>query len=173
MQGGPGSTPGQGNRSWMYATNKSLHAANKTWCSQINKYCEGKKGTRLQEMQETGLWFLGGEETLEEETAAHSSILAWKIPWTEEPGGLQSMASQRDTSEHTRTLICTHCSFADLYFPMFLKGTLSGFTVKTMRGKKKQNIFYIGNHRPESGRSKTRVTTPSHLCNSTESKCAS
>ena len=38
---------------------------------------------------------LGGEESLEEEMATHSSILAWRIPWTKEPGGLQSMESQR------------------------------------------------------------------------------
>ena len=38
---------------------------------------------------------LGWEDLLEKEMATHSSILAWKIPWTEEPGGLQSMGSQR------------------------------------------------------------------------------
>jgi len=38
---------------------------------------------------------LGCEDPLEKEMATHSSILAWKIPWTEEPGGLQSMGSQR------------------------------------------------------------------------------
>ena len=38
---------------------------------------------------------LGGEDPLEKEMATHSSILAWRIPWTEEPGGLQSMGSQR------------------------------------------------------------------------------
>ena len=38
---------------------------------------------------------LGQEDPLEKETATHSSIHAWKIPWTEEPGGLQSMGSQR------------------------------------------------------------------------------
>ena len=37
---------------------------------------------------------LGGEDPLEEEMATHSSILAWRIPWTEEPGGLQSMYCQ-------------------------------------------------------------------------------
>ena len=37
----------------------------------------------------------GWEDPLEEETAAHSSVLAWRIPWTEEPGGLQSTGSQR------------------------------------------------------------------------------
>ena len=49
----------------------------------------------MQEMQETWIQSLGQEDTLEEEMATHSSILAWKIPWTEEPGGLQSMGSQR------------------------------------------------------------------------------
>ena len=46
-------------------------------------------------MQEMRVWSLGQEEPLEEEMATHSSILAWKIPCTEEPGGLQSMGSQR------------------------------------------------------------------------------
>jgi len=46
-------------------------------------------------MRETGVQSLGGEDPLEEEMATRSSILAWRIPWTEEPGGLQSMGSQR------------------------------------------------------------------------------
>ena len=46
-------------------------------------------------MQETQVRFLGGEDALEEEMATHSSILAWRIPRTEEPGGLQSTGSQR------------------------------------------------------------------------------
>ena len=45
----------------------------------------------MQETQET--W--GREDPLEEEVATHPSILAWRIPWTEEPGGLQSMGSQK------------------------------------------------------------------------------
>ena len=45
-------------------------------------------------MQETHLRSLGWEDPLEEEMATQSSILAWEIPWTEEPGGLQSMESQ-------------------------------------------------------------------------------
>ena len=45
--------------------------------------------------QEMWVQFLGGEDTLEKEMATHSSILAWKFPHTEEPGGLQSMGSQR------------------------------------------------------------------------------
>ena len=49
----------------------------------------------LPAMQETQVQSLDGEEPLEKGMASHSSILAWKVPWTEEPGGLQSMGSQR------------------------------------------------------------------------------
>ena len=45
-------------------------------------------------MQETGIQSLGLEDPLEKEMATHSSILAWRILWTEEPGGLQSMGLQ-------------------------------------------------------------------------------
>ena len=48
----------------------------------------------MQEMQETQVQSLGREDSLEEEMATHSSILAWKIQWTEEPGGLQSKGLQ-------------------------------------------------------------------------------
>ena len=46
-------------------------------------------------MQETRVWYLGQEDPLEKGPATHSSILAWRIPWTEEPRRLQSMGSQR------------------------------------------------------------------------------
>ena len=49
----------------------------------------------LPAMQETWVRTLGQEDPLEKEMATHSSILAWRIPWTAEPGGLQSMGSQR------------------------------------------------------------------------------
>ena len=49
----------------------------------------------LPAMRETQVRSLGQEDPLEKEMATHSSILAWRIPWTEEPGGLQSMRSQR------------------------------------------------------------------------------
>ena len=49
----------------------------------------------LPAIQETQVRSLGQEDPLEKEMAAHSSILAWETPWTEEPGGLQSMGSQR------------------------------------------------------------------------------
>ena len=50
---------------------------------------------RLPAMWETWVQSLGQEDPLEKEMATHSSTLAWKIPWMEEPGGLQSMGSQR------------------------------------------------------------------------------
>ena len=49
----------------------------------------------LPAMQETGVQFLGWEDPLEKEMATHSSILDWKIPWTEEPGSLQFMELQK------------------------------------------------------------------------------
>ena len=49
----------------------------------------------MKEVQETQVQSLGQEDPLEEEIATHSSILAWNILWTEEPGGVQSMGSQR------------------------------------------------------------------------------
>ena len=50
---------------------------------------------RLSTTRETWVQSLGWEDLLEKEMATHSSVLAWKIPWTEEPGSLQSMGSQR------------------------------------------------------------------------------
>ena len=57
----------------------------------------------MQETQETRVQSLGGEDPLEEEMAAHSRILAWHIPWTEEPGGLQFMWSQRGGHDWAHT----------------------------------------------------------------------
>ena len=62
----------------------------------------GKKSSLVTQMvknlpalRETRVQSLGQEDPLEKKTATHSSILAWRIPWTEEPGELQSMGSQR------------------------------------------------------------------------------
>ena len=52
-------------------------------------------------MQESRVQSLGRENPLEEEMATHSSILAWTLPWSEQPGGLQSMGPQK-----SRTLLC-------------------------------------------------------------------
>ena len=61
----------------------------------------------MQETHKMRVRSLGQEDPLEEEMATHSSILAWRIPWTEEPGGLQSIGLQRVRhNEHS----CTHLS---------------------------------------------------------------
>ena len=57
-----------------------------------------------QETQEMLVWSLGGEDPLEDEMATHSSILAWKIPWTEDPGGLHTVHGVAKS----RTQLCTH-----------------------------------------------------------------
>ena len=72
-------------------------------CVYVYVYCSCYKGASLVAltvkflllMQETWVPSLDQEVLLEKEMATHSSILAWRVPWTEEPGGLQSMGSQR------------------------------------------------------------------------------
>ena len=54
-------------------------------------------------MQEMWVWSLGWEDPLEKEMATLSNILAWKIPWTEEPGGLQSMESQKSWTRPSKS----------------------------------------------------------------------
>ena len=82
-----------------------------------------KKLPAMQETQDRWVWSLSREDPLEEGMAVHSSILAWRIPWTEEPGGLQSTGSQRVgqdwsdwTHEHTE-LSNTWYSCQFIYFP--------------------------------------------------------
>ena len=58
---------------------------------------------RLPAMWETLVRYPGREDPLEKEMAAHSSILAWRIPWTEEPGGLQSTESDMTERLHSLT----------------------------------------------------------------------
>ena len=78
----------------------------------------------MQETQETWIRSLGWEDPLEEEMATHSSILAWEIPWTEEPGRLQSMGFQRVrhswVTEHANVQMVNTISFlSSLYIPPF------------------------------------------------------
>ena len=70
-------------------------------------------GKEIPAMQETLVPFLGGEDPLEEEIAAHSSILAWGIPWTREPGRLQSMGlkSWTQLSKSTTTILSSKIHF--------------------------------------------------------------
>ena len=61
----------------------------------VRTWTGSKLVKNLPAMQETQVRFLGWEDLLEKEMATHSHILAWRIPWTEEPGGLQSMESSQ------------------------------------------------------------------------------
>ena len=69
----------------------------------------------LPAMQETWVQSLGGEDPPEKGMAAHSSILAWRIPWTEEPGGLRSIGSQKVGHDWTTNISTT--SFQQLVAP--------------------------------------------------------
>ena len=73
----------------VYTRNLSFSKYNK-WASQVAQSVK-----TLPAMQETWAQFLGREDPLEKDMATHSSILAWRIPWTEEPGRLQSAGLQR------------------------------------------------------------------------------
>ena len=85
----------------------------------------------MQETQETWVQSLVWEDALKEEVATHSSILAWRIPWTEEPGGLESIRSQRvghdkQLSTHTHTNFLSQKNVAqslDVYINRALKKT--------------------------------------------------
>ena len=76
--------------------------------SWIPLWLSGLNLRAMLETQEMQVWLLGWEETLEEGMVTCSSILAWRIPWTEEPDGLESMELRRvghyRVAEHTRTL---------------------------------------------------------------------
>ena len=71
-------------------------------------------------IQEIRVWSLGWKDSLEKEMVIHSSILAWRIPWIEEPSGLQSMGSQSWTwltNTHTHTHTHTHAHTPQHSFP--------------------------------------------------------
>ena len=84
---------------WLYSTRNSAQCYVTAW---MGEKFGGEAASLLAQtvkhlpaMWETRIWSLGQEDPLEKETATHSSTLAWKIPWTEEPGRLQSVGSQR------------------------------------------------------------------------------
>ena len=98
---------GQGKPLWVSLPTKSerhIGTAKSDLCCSFHSYCktmylEGIPNRLSDEespaKQETWVQSLGRKDPLEKEMATHSSILAWRIPWIEEPGGLQSMGSQR------------------------------------------------------------------------------
>ena len=79
------------------------HEFEQTWASLV-----AQRLKRLSAIQETWVRSLGWEDLLEKEMATHSSILAWRIPWTEKPGGLQSTGSQK-----SRTRLSDFTSLGD------------------------------------------------------------
>ena len=81
-------------------------------------------------MWETRVWSLGREDPLEKEMATHSSTLAWKIPWTEEPGMLQSMGSQ----SQTQLSDFTHSLTAELLLLTYHRGCCEWPRLQTSRG---------------------------------------
>jgi len=83
----------------------------------------GKEPTCRCRRRETRVWSLGREDPLEESMATHSSILAWRIPWTEEHGRVQSIVLQRvrhDWSDLMRTHTLSHKRYYIFYFVCFL-----------------------------------------------------
>ena len=95
----------------------------------------------MQETQETWVWSLGQEDLLEYEMATHSRIHAWKIPWTEKPGGQQSMGPQRGrqdwATEHTRATDCKLRVNNDAITVVLC------CTVKCLRTQHGPNILYV------------------------------
>ena len=69
-----------------------------------------KSPPAMQELQKVWIWSLGREDPLEEGMATHSSILAWRISWTEKPGRLQSRGSQK-VGHHWSNLALMHANF--------------------------------------------------------------
>ena len=80
----------------------------------------------LPAVQETGVWSLGQEDSLQKGMAAHSRILAWRIPWTEEPGRLQSMGSHRVKHDWaTNTLTLNHATRASAWLVLSSNGYMT------------------------------------------------
>ena len=94
----------------------------------------------LPAMWETWVRSLGREDPLEKEMATHSSILAWRIPWTEEPGGLQSTGSQRVRHDWATSLHFTSLHFTFHPSAKVLKAFLQNFIELT-----KDDVIYLNN----------------------------
>ena len=118
--------------SWSAGCNCPIHSTSylrKVWLYYWNLiwYLKGFPGgsvvKNLPVMQEMRFRSLGGEDPLEEDTAAHSSILAWRISWTEEPSELQSMGSQRvgyNRSHQVHVHVHTHAWYLKVNCSRFL-----------------------------------------------------
>ena len=85
--------------------------------------------------QETWVWSPGWEDPLEKEIATHSGTLAWKIPWTEEPDGLQLMGSQKSQTQVSVWLTATANSNEQVYISIlwYLKHCIKAFLAKSFQ----------------------------------------
>ena len=116
----------------------------------------------MQETQEMRVWSLGVEDPLEKEMATHSSILAWRIPWTEEPGRLQTKVSHRighnwacmhrlnpasysilhwGVNQKVGCFFFLFASLRDLSHPHMTTGKTIAFTRRTFVGKVMSPLF--------------------------------
>ena len=86
----------------------------------------GSAVKNLPAMQETGVWSLGKEDPLEEEMATHSSILAWEIPWTEEPSGLYSPWGRKESAA-SEQLTCPH--HTNIYIRVYQSSLICVFQI--------------------------------------------
>ena len=99
------------NKSWQTSYNQAV-----SWCTTLCPTLAAQMIKNLPAVQESQVPSLGWEDPLEKQMATHSSILAWRILWTEEPGGLQSLGSQR--VRHNRvTNTCTFTPGTDAVCP--------------------------------------------------------
>ena len=92
----------------------------------------------LPAMRETQVSSLGWDDPLEKEMATHSSVLAWRIPWTEEPGGLQSIESQRVGRD------CVN----NIHKYINYKGLLCGSAVKNLPAMQETQVRSLGQEHP-------------------------
>ena len=101
-------------------------------------------------MQETWVWSLGQEDPLEKELATHSSMLAWEIPWTEEPGGLQSVGSQRVRNDLATKLQQSANEIYSLNIWGFADGRLQLGLMQTVWGNLDTLYVYLHPYSPYS-----------------------
>jgi len=101
----------------------------------------------MQETQETQVGSLGWEDPLETDMATQSSVLTWKSPWTEEPGGLQSIGllrARHDWSDLARTHALLHIKYITNRSLLYNTGSYSHYLVITYNGKEsKKEYIYI------------------------------
>ena len=95
------------------------------------------------------VWSLGQQDPLEEGTATHSSILAWRIPWTEEPGRLQSMGSQRVRHEWSNWA-CTHSEVQDAHTLSFSNSSSRKYIYRVIGYKKSIHCSILCNRKKSS-----------------------